>query len=187
VGHTALIVVDMLNPYGHEDADLLTVSVAEAIGPMRELIDRARESDVPVIYVNDNHGDWTSSSEKIVECALKGARPDLVEPIVPPEGATFVIKARHTTFYQTPFEYLLRQRDISRLVMTGQVTEQCVLYSALDAYVRHFQVAVPSDAVAHIHSNLAEAALEMMARNMKAEVALASELDLQGERTSVRA
>jgi nicotinamidase-related amidase len=55
-------------------------------------------------------------------------------------------------------------------VLTGQVTEQCILYSALDAYIRHFDVAVPSDAVACIHSDLADAALTMMERNMSADV-----------------
>jgi CBS-domain-containing membrane protein len=52
------------------------------------------------------------------------------------------------------------------LVITGQVTEQCILYSALDAYVRHFDVVVPRDAVAHIHSDLADAALRT---NMRAQ------------------
>jgi nicotinamidase-related amidase len=52
---------------------------------------------------------------------------------------------------------------VGRIVLTGQVTEQCILYSALDAYIRHFEVAVPRDAVAHIHSHLADASLELMA------------------------
>jgi nicotinamidase-related amidase len=55
-------------------------------------------------------------------------------------------------------------------VLVGQVTEQCILYSALDAYVRHYQVTVPRDCVAHIHEDLAEAAFKMMERNMKARV-----------------
>ena len=41
--------------------------------------------------------------------------------------------------------------------ITGQVTEQCVLYTALDAYVRHYDVVVPPDAVAHIDAGLGEA------------------------------
>jgi nicotinamidase-related amidase len=81
-----------------------------------------------------------------------------------------VIKARHTIFYMTPLEYLLGQKEIDHLVLVGQVTEQCILYSALDAYVRHFDVTVPPDAVACIHENLADAALEMMERNMRAEL-----------------
>jgi nicotinamidase-related amidase len=62
--------------------------------------------------------------------------------------------------------------------MTGQATEQCILYSALDAYVRHFQVAVPRDAVAHIYEHLARAALEMMDRNMHAQITSADEVEL---------
>ncbi len=60
-------------------------------------------------------------------------------------------------------------------MLAGQVTEQCVLYSALDAYIRHLQVVVPRDAVAHIHEHLAEAALEMMERNMRAEIRSAAD------------
>ncbi len=82
----------------------------------------------------------------------------------------FLAKGRHSIFYQTALDHLLRARDIERLVMTGQVTEQCILYSALDAYVRHFSVAVPRDAVAGIHDDLADAALRMMERNMSAHL-----------------
>ena len=81
-----------------------------------------------------------------------------------------MIKARHTIFYMTPLEYLLGQKEIGHLVLAGQVTEQCILYSALDAYVRHFEVSIPRDGVAHIHKGLADAALEMMERNMSADV-----------------
>ncbi len=55
-------------------------------------------------------------------------------------------------------------------MLCGQVTEQCVLYSALDAHIRHLRVTVPRDAVAHIHSDLADAALRMMERNMGARI-----------------
>jgi len=160
----------MLNPYEHEDADRLTKSVETVVEPISALIARAQDDDVELIYVNDNYGDWNSSSEELAERALEGARPDLVEPILPPEGADFVIKARHTIFYMTPLEYLLGQNEIDHLVLVGQVTEQCILYSALDAYVRHLRVTVPPDAVACIHQNLADAALEMMERNMRAEL-----------------
>jgi nicotinamidase-related amidase len=81
-------------------------------------------------------------------------------------------------FYETQLEYLLRHEGIMRIVLCGQVTEQCILYSALDAYVRHFEVVVPPDAVAHIHKDLADAALRMMQRNMHAEIISTSELSL---------
>jgi nicotinamidase-related amidase len=68
-------------------------------------------------------------------------------------------------------EYLLRQYEIQRLTLVGQVTEQCILYSALDAYVRHLEVVVAPDAVAHIHADLAHAALRLMETNMRAQLA----------------
>src|ERR671916_2104293 len=101
-----------------------------------------------------------------------------VEPLLPPDGADFVIKARHTIFYMTPLEYLLGQKEIDRVILTGQVTEQCILYSALDAYVRHFDVSIPRDGVAHIHEELARSSLEMMERNMSAELTSCADVQL---------
>jgi nicotinamidase-related amidase len=175
---TALIVVDMLNSYEHEDADRLTQSVESVVEPIADLVARSVRDGVELIYVNDNYGDWKVSQEDLARRALDGARPDLVEPLLPPDEADFVMKARHTIFYMTPLEYLLGQREIGHLVLVGQVTEQCILYSALDAYVRHLQVSVPRDGVAHIHENLAEAAFQMMERNMDAEITSCADVKL---------
>jgi nicotinamidase-related amidase len=169
---SALIVVDMLNSYEHEDADELTKSVEAVVEPLSGLIARADgDGDgAELIYVNDNYGDWNSSQEQLADQALKGARPDLVEPLLPPDSADFVVKARHTIFYMTPLEYLLGQKEIGHLVLAGQVTEQCILYTALDAYVRHYDVRVPRDAIAGIDDELADAAMKMMERNMHVEL-----------------
>src|SRR3954466_15916116 len=167
---SAVIVVDMLNPYDHEDADELVESVEGVIEPIAALVGRATEDGAELIYVNDNYGDWNSSQEELAQAALNGRRPDLVEPILPPSDAHFVVKARHTIFYMTPLEYLLSQREVDHIVLAGQVTEQCILYSALDAYVRHVDVSIPTDGVAHIYEDLAQAALKMMERNMRAQL-----------------
>jgi nicotinamidase-related amidase len=167
---TALLVVDMLNPYDHPDSEPLMDSVRGVVPLIARLVADAREHDLSVVYVNDNHGDWTAGRDELVEAARRGADCELIDPIVPPSDASLVIKARHSIFYSTAAEYLLRQHGHERLILTGQVTEQCILYSALDAYVRHFDVVVPRDAVAHIHADLADAALRMMERNMRARI-----------------
>jgi nicotinamidase-related amidase len=175
---SALIVVDMLNEYDHEDAEVLVDSVRAALPAMRGLVERARREETPIVYVNDNYGDWSAGRPEIVERAIAGRARDLVEPIAPADGTWFIAKARHSIFYETQLEYLLREQEIERVVLVGQVTEQCILYSALDAYVRHFGVAVPCDAVAGIHADLADAALRMMQRNMRADVARAEDVQL---------
>ena len=166
----------MINAYDFDDAEKLRASVEETLPRMVGLVERARERDVRTIYVNDNHGGWQKGRKELVEEVLGGEFPDLVKPIAPGDDVDFVVKARHSIFYETPLEYLLRQGEIERVILIGQVTEQCILYSALDAYIRHFEVHVPPDAVAHIHEDLAQAALRMMEVNMSADVTPAAEL-----------
>jgi nicotinamidase-related amidase len=180
VSRTALVVIDMINGYDHADAERLVPSARAAVPRIAELIERAGREDAPVVYVNDNFGSWRSDQDRIVATVLAGPHADLVEPIRPGEDALFVVKARHSIFFQTPLEYLLGQEDIDRLVLVGQVTEQCILYSALDAHIRHLRVCVPRDAVAHIHPDLADAALRMMELNMGAEVCPAEKVRFDG-------
>jgi nicotinamidase-related amidase len=172
----ALVVIDMINTYDHEDAERLRESAKDAVPVIAELLRSARESGAPVIYVNDNFGEWRSDHRALLEEALAGEYASLIEPIVPDEEAMFVVKARHSIFFETPLEYLLGQEEIEEVVLTGQATEQCILYSALDAHIRHIPVIVPREAVAHIHEDLAEAALRMMEVNMEAEVVGADEV-----------
>jgi nicotinamidase-related amidase len=167
----------MLNAYEHPDADKLTRSVEQALPNIEALIERATSTDgVLTIYVNDNFGSWNSNRDELLQTALGGRFRHLVEPIAPRDDSLFVVKARHSIFYGTPLEYLLAQEGIDRLVLAGQVTEQCILYSALDAYIRHLQVVIPRDAVAAIHEDLAEASLRMMEVNMDAEIVDAADV-----------
>lgn len=176
VSKTALLVIDMINTYDHKDADLLLPSARTVVPVVTDLLRRARDRSVPVIYVNDNFGEWRSHHGELLEEALNGPHGSLVDPLKPDGDSLFVLKARHSVFFETPLEYLLRQQNIDQLVLTGQVTEQCVLYSALDAHIRHFEVIIPEDAVAHIHEDLAQAALQMMERNMGARVCTSEDL-----------
>ncbi|MER7899553.1 isochorismatase family cysteine hydrolase [Streptomyces sp. NPDC096046] len=174
---SALIMIDMINTYDHEDAEFLVPSVEKILPVLTELLGRAREADVPVIYVNDNFGLWRSHQGELLEAALSQPNAHLIEPIRPDDQSLFVVKARHSAFFETPLSYLLSSLNVGHVALTGQVTEQCVLYSALDAHIRHLEVTVPKDAVASIHPHLADAALEMMERNMGARILSAKEID----------
>jgi len=179
VPNAALIVIDMLNPYEHDDAGPLMESVAGTLPSLRELIAQASSGSLVTVYVNDNHGDWTAGRGKLIRRALEGRAPELVEPIAPSSDLPFLVKARHSVFYETQLEYMLHHQEVDRVILAGQVTEQCILYSALDAYVRHFEVVIPRDAVAHIHPDMAEAAIRMMELNMRAQIAGSPEQALE--------
>ncbi|MER6443889.1 cysteine hydrolase family protein [Streptomyces venezuelae] len=175
---TALIVIDMVNTYEHEDA--LVDSVRTCLPGVETVLRRARADGSPVIYVNDNFGRWRSHHGEILQSALAGEHSELVKPIAPDEDSLFVVKARHSAFFETPLAYLLGQLGAERVALCGQVTEQCVLYSALDAYIRHLDVVVAADAVAHIDPGLAQAALRMMERNMSADIQRSREISFSG-------
>jgi len=174
---TALIVVDMLNTYDHEDGEELAACVREKLPQIVDLRDTAKErDDVKLVYVNDNYDAWEAGRETLIERAVNGKHPELVEPIAPEGDRPFLPKGRHSIFYETALSHLLRVEDVERVILVGQVTEQCILYSALDAYLRGFEVIIPPDAVAHIDGELAQAALAMMERNMHADLTPAAEV-----------
>ena len=186
---TALVVVDMLNTYEHADAER-----AHALGPGASLPpiaspDRARRGrqDVEVIYVNDNFGVWNPGRSELVERRLGGrARRPVRADRARRRRRLFVVKARHSIFYETAARVPAAQRRrSSRLVLVGQVTEQCILYSALDAYIRHFEVVVPPRrASPRSTRELHEAALEMMRINMDADLTPAAEVRVRASRST---
>src|SRR5689334_8355304 len=136
----------MLNAYDHDDADELVECVREKLPQMVELRDAAKErDDVKLVYVNDNYDEWEAGRETLIERALAGKHPELVKPIAPEGDRPFLPKGRHSVFYETALSHLLRVAEVERVILIGQVTEQCVLYSALDAYLRGFEVIVPPD------------------------------------------
>ena len=87
-----------------------------------------------------------------------------------PKGALFVQKVRHSAFYESSLNHLLNIKDIETVVLAGQVTEQCILYTALDAYIRGFDIRVVREACAPLDDELGDAALKMMERNMSADL-----------------
>src|SRR3954463_12087214 len=122
MARTALIVTDVLNAYDHPDADPLAESAADAVPRIAELIERAGD-DTQLVWVNDNFDRWEAGRSHLVEQALGGRHPEPVAPVAPPDDVPFIAKGRHSIFYQTPLDHLLRVREIERVVLVGQVTE----------------------------------------------------------------
>ncbi len=84
---TALIVVDMLNRYEHEDAPSLTRSVRASLPAIRRLIDAAQEHEILTVWVNDNHGDWSADAAELADHALDAYVRHFDVRIAPDAGA----------------------------------------------------------------------------------------------------
>lgn len=159
------------------DGRALRRNAPKAIPAIADLVRRARAASIPVIYVEDHKGRWGATGPDLVESARKHGLGAVLDPILPHPGDPIVLRARPSAFDRSQLEDLLQARGVRRIVLTGQATEQGILYSALDASVRRYQVVVAQDAVAAIDPSLAGSAIRMMGRNMHAEIANSGELD----------
>lgn len=137
---------------------------------------------MPVVYVNDNFDCWHLGFSELVEHLRSAGIPGLpvLNLLAPDPGNDFyVLKPSHSGFFRTGLEVLLKRLGAHTLVLTGFAGDICVLFTANDAYMRGFEVIVPSDCVA---SELIEDnahALSQMARLLKANVAPAHALDVE--------
>jgi nicotinamidase-related amidase len=141
----ALLIVDVINDLDFPEAKQLLRFVPAMAGKLTRLKERAKAAGVPVIYVNDNFGRWRSDFRKLVEHCRKGHARELVDTLRPEEDDYFVLKPKHSGFFSSTLETLLRHLAVRRLIITGIAGNFCVLFTANDAYMRDYELLVPVD------------------------------------------
>lgn len=173
----ALLILDMINCFDFEGAEALKPRALKAAGCIDRLRQEFRARGWPVIYVNDNFGEWHSEASRLVERALEWDNPvtDLVKP--DPDDF-FIIKPQFSGFYATNLPVLLPQLGVSKLVLSGIATDICVLFTAADAHMREYALWVPEDAVAAESDERGRWSLEIMEQSMGAETGATSEKSL---------
>ena len=155
----ALLLVDVINDFRHEDGDTLLESFRERHGALLRALEEAREKDVPVIYANDNFGVWDGNGPRLVEEARGGRAGDLVEQLAPAPDDRFVVKPRYSAFDHTPLVLILRELEIERILLAGAATEMCVVQTAIDAKEEGFKVSILAEACATTDAEIEELAL----------------------------
>ena len=176
----ALLLIDVINDFEFPGGEQLLERALPIAPRIRELKKRARQAKIPAIYVNDNFGRWQSSFEQLLEHCVQPevrGRP-FVQQLAPDPDDYFVLKPKHSAFYQTPLDVLLKHLGTKRLIVTGLCTNSCVLFTAHDAYMRDLELYVPSDCAAAGTPDDHCYALEQMRAVMKADTSLSTELDL---------
>jgi len=176
----AVLVIDVINDLEFEGGDRLlpqAIAMADRLAPF---LARARRAGVPVVYANDNFGRWRSDFASLLRRCLDEpvrGRP-VVERLRPEETDYVVLKPKHSAFYSTTLDLLLRYLGAGTLVLTGLTADRCVLFSASDAHMRDFRLAVPADCVASIEPEANRRALSEMARLFRADITVAERLAL---------
>lgn len=173
-----LLLIDVVNDLEFPEGGQLLERALPMARQLQALKRRARAAHVPAIYANDNFGRWQSNFNAQVEhCLHDGVRGQpIVELLQPDEDDYFVLKPKHSGFFSTTLDILLRYLGARTLILTGMAGNICVLFTANDAYMRDYHLVVPGDCVASNSTQENEAALKQMRTVLKADVRPSAEI-----------
>lgn len=175
-----LVLIDLINDFEFDDAEQIFSNTTAISTQIAALKSRAKSAGVPIVYANDNFGKWQSDFRKLLEHCLeddvRGRR--IAQLLKPDDEDYFVLKPKHSAFYSTTLETLLGYLGASTLILTGIAANNCVLFTASDAYMRDYQLVVPSDCVASASPKDCELALQLMNKVLKADTRPSSEIDI---------
>lgn len=173
----ALLVVDVINDFEHEDGARLLDSFRDRLSAMTSVIASARAASVPVIYVNDDQGRWDADAPGLVRSATEtGAGADVVRELAPSPGANFLLKHRYSAFDHTALELLLEELDIERIFLIGAAVEGCIVQTAIDARERGLKATIIAPACATTDAELETIALRYAEQVVGARVSGVREL-----------
>lgn len=168
----ALLLIDVINDLEFQGGEELFQHALPAARNIVRLKERAQQAQVPVIYVNDNFGKWRSDFKRIVTRCLQEnvrGRP-IAELLQPNDDDYFVLKPKHSGFFSTTLDLLLKYLGARTLVLTGIAGNNCVLFTANDAYLRDYKLIIPADCTASIRKEDNDSALHQMHEVLKADI-----------------
>lgn len=176
----ALLIIDTINDLEFAGGETLLRHALPMAHNIAALKRRARAAGIPAIYLNDNFGQWRSDFRSVVQRNLAGVRgAPMVRLLAPELDDYFVLKPKHSGFFGTTLETLLRFIGARTLVLTGLTTEMCVLFTAMDAYMRDYALLVPGDCCAAASAARHWQALDYPQQVLKADTRPAAELPLE--------
>jgi nicotinamidase-related amidase len=168
----ALVLVDFINPLDFAHNRAFAARAVRAARRTAHLKRALKSRGVPAIYANDHFGGWTRDFSELVRVCREREGPGRpLARLLAPEPADYtVLKPRHSAFYGSPLEFLLDELGVRTLVITGIAADNCVLFTASDAYVRQYRIWVPGDCVVSMDDEDRRRSLAHMRRVLKAEV-----------------
>ena len=161
----ALLIIDMLDDFVLPGAPLEVSSARRIIAPLKLSIAQARRKEIPVMYLCDSHSKDDPEFARMgwPPHAIAGSRgAQVVNELMPLPRDPVIKKKGYSGFFKTSLERLLQQRGITKLIVTGCVTNICVLYTVADAVQRGYRVTVYRDCVAALNASDQRFSLQQM-------------------------
>ena len=177
----ALLLIDVINDLEFEGGEKLLRNAVPAARRIAAFKERCSAAGIRAIYVNDNFGKWRSDFKKLIShCIDDNTRGrEIVELLKPQRDDYFVLKPKHSGFYCTTLDLLLKHLGAETLIMTGFTADICILFTANDAYMRDYRLMIPTDCVASQDDKENQRALKFMERVLKADIRQSKEIEPQ--------
>ena len=129
---TALLLIDVINDLAFDGSATLVAQAEPMARRLAALKRRAGTAGVATIYINDNFGQWRSDFRKTVAHCTSLSSPGrrVSRRLRPTSHDYFVLKPKHSGFFDTTLDTLLQTLRIRRVILTGIAGNICVLFTA---------------------------------------------------------
>ena len=178
----ALLLIDVINDLEFEGGDKLLRHALPAARRIAAVRKRCKAAGVPAIYVNDNFGKWRSDFKKLIShCIDDDTRGrEIVELLKPERDDYFVLKPKHSGFFSTALDVLLKHLGAETVILTGFTADICILFTANDAFMRDYRLVIPGDCVASEDDKENRHSLKFMERLLHADIRPSTQIELNG-------
>ena len=159
----ALLIIDMLNDFVSDKGALLVPEAKNILPHIKRELENAGSKGIPTIYICDSHDERDSEFDCWPKHAVANSwGSQVVNDLAPREKDYVVSKRRYSGFFATDLDLLLREMRVETLIITGVVTNICVFFTAVDAYMRGYKIIIPRDCVTGLNSEDHNHALEQL-------------------------
>ncbi len=166
-----LIIIDMLNDFVLPGAPLEVPDTRKIIANIEREIEKARTEGYPIVYICDAHAPDDKEFQIWPRHCVKGSKgAQVIDELEPEPKDTVVEKTTYSGFFNTRLEGVLKEIGATDLILTGCVTNICIMFTASDAVLRGYKVNVPKDCVAGLNKEDHEFALRQMEKVMKVKI-----------------
>jgi len=146
---TALIIVDMQKDFVEEGGKLVVPAASATVENIRHLLDGARKAGMHIAFTQDTMFPGDAEFEIWPEhCLINTEGWQIIDDLKPLDGELICQKNRYDGFYGTMLEHFLsRIWKVDNVIITGTVSNICVLHTAASAGLRWFKVILPADGI----------------------------------------
>jgi ureidoacrylate peracid hydrolase len=181
---TALLVIDMQRGFVHAGEAMEVPAAREAVPRIRTLVDAFRAKGRPVVFTEFVYSDaapllvgaihpehlralpGTPRGFGVPSSSCHEDDPSVatVDELAPRADELVVRKRWYDAFAGTPLDGALRARGVDTLVVTGTMTDICVLATVVGAFSREYRITVVEDAVTTLWPEIHRATLDIIGR-----------------------